>query len=34
VSRAGALVWSLDADFDRLEEIGLVRTYVASSISG
>lgn len=31
---AGALVWSLDADFDRLEEIGLVRTYVASSISG
>lgn len=28
---AGALVWSLDADFDRLEELGFVRTYVPSA---
>lgn len=31
---AGALLWSLDADFDRLEELGLVQSYVASSITG
>jgi predicted nucleic acid-binding protein len=31
---AGALVWSLDADFDRLEELGLVQTYVASGVTG
>lgn len=28
---AGALVWSLDADFDRLEDLGLVQTYVPSA---
>jgi len=27
---AGALVWSRDADFDRLEELGFVRGYVVS----
>ncbi|MEO6222475.1 MAG: PIN domain-containing protein [Vicinamibacterales bacterium] len=27
----GALVWSLDADFDRLEALGLVQTYVGPS---
>ena len=31
---AGALVWSLDADFDRLESLGLVQTYSASAITG
>lgn len=31
---AGALVWSLDADFDRLEALGLVHTYSASGITG
>lgn len=30
-SEAGALVWSLDADFDRLEELGLVQTYAAGT---
>lgn len=29
-NESGALVWSLDEDFDRLEELGLVQTYVAS----
>jgi predicted nucleic acid-binding protein len=28
---AGALVWSLDADFDRLEAIGLIQMYSGSS---
>jgi predicted nucleic acid-binding protein len=30
----GGMVWSLDADFDRLERLGLVQCYLAGSAGG